>query len=193
MRHLLSTWRAGTILYLLLSDRRWARVHTAAKAMCPLTISLHLETRLVRSIAQIQRVAVILPSLQANLSGRKQAPYKINAILVVCALQSFYTYADMILRDHTDKHKRPHRCKHSDCEKIPGFTYSGGLLRHQREVHNLHGGPKTLWMCPYKGCKRSVGPGFSRKDNLHVHLRRVHMVDAKTEAAPEHSGGIRGL
>lgn len=38
---------------------------------------------------------------------------------------------------HMDKHDRPYKCTMIGCEKIPGFTYSGGLLRHQREVHNL--------------------------------------------------------
>jgi hypothetical protein len=41
---------------------------------------------------------------------------------------------------HMDKHDRPYKCPADGCEKLPGFTYSGGLLRHQREVHNLHGG-----------------------------------------------------
>ncbi|MCJ1243371.1 hypothetical protein MMC30_000568, partial [Trapelia coarctata] len=60
------------------------------------------------------------------------------------------------------------------CEKIQGFTYSGGLLRHQREVHKQHGGPKAPRMCPHRDCKRSTGTGFSRKENLNEHLRRVH-------------------
>lgn len=29
-------------------------------------------------------------------------------------------------------------------------------------------------MCPYPDCKRSAGIGFSRKENLQEHLRRVH-------------------
>ena len=29
-------------------------------------------------------------------------------------------------------------------------------------------------MCPYPDCKRHVGAGFSRKENLAEHLRRVH-------------------
>ena len=34
-------------------------------------------------------------------------------------------------------------------------------------------------MCPYPDCKRHVGVGFSRKENLAEHLRRVHRdVDA---------------
>ena len=73
-----------------------------------------------------------------------------------------------------DKHTRPYVCEERGCEKILGFTYSGGLLRHQREVHRQHGGPKASCMCPHQDCKRSTGTGFSRKENLIEHLRRVH-------------------
>ena len=77
-------------------------------------------------------------------------------------------------RKHMDKHNRPYVCDEPGCEKIQGFTYSGGLLRHQREVHKQHGGPKAPRMCPHRDCKRSTGTGFSRKENLNEHLRRVH-------------------
>jgi hypothetical protein len=73
-----------------------------------------------------------------------------------------------------DKHTRPYVCLQPGCEKIRGFTYSGGLLRHEREVHRKYGGPKAPRFCPHKDCKRSTGQGFSRKENLHEHLRRVH-------------------
>ncbi|KAF2835411.1 hypothetical protein M501DRAFT_941987 [Patellaria atrata CBS 101060] len=75
---------------------------------------------------------------------------------------------------HMDKHDRPYKCKHQGCEKIQGFTYSGGLLRHQREVHKLYGGTRQSLFCPYNECKRSSGQGFTRKENLHEHIRRVH-------------------
>lgn len=29
-------------------------------------------------------------------------------------------------------------------------------------------------MCPHRDCKRSTGAGFSRRENLQEHLRRVH-------------------
>lgn len=73
-----------------------------------------------------------------------------------------------------DKHERPHKCSVAGCEKLSGFTYAGGLLRHEREVHNLHGGPRASRKCPYADCKRSTGIGFTRKENLQEHLRRVH-------------------
>jgi hypothetical protein len=73
-----------------------------------------------------------------------------------------------------DKHDRPYKCNAKGCEKLQGFTYSGGLLRHEREVHKLHGGTKKSLHCPYADCKRSSGTGFTRKENLAEHLRRVH-------------------
>ncbi|KAF3058245.1 hypothetical protein GL218_05845 [Daldinia childiae] len=75
---------------------------------------------------------------------------------------------------HMDKHDRPYKCLSSGCEKLAGFTYSGGLLRHEREVHNKHGGPKNPLNCPHGNCKRHEGKGFSRMENLNEHLRRVH-------------------
>ena len=79
-----------------------------------------------------------------------------------------------LTRKHVDKHNRPYICDEAGCEKVQGFTYPNGLLRHQREVHKQHGGPKALRMCPFPDCKRSTGTGFSRKENLNEHLRRVH-------------------
>jgi len=75
---------------------------------------------------------------------------------------------------HMDKHDRPYKCAAEGCEKLPGFTYSGGLLRHEREVHGKHGGPKNSFNCPHPNCKRHTGKGFSRLENLNEHLRRVH-------------------
>ncbi|KAI9709298.1 MAG: hypothetical protein M1820_003418 [Bogoriella megaspora] len=75
---------------------------------------------------------------------------------------------------HMDKHDRPYKCSYPQCSKLQGFTYSGGLLRHEREVHKKHGGPRESLMCPFKDCKRSTGSGFTRKENLNEHLRRVH-------------------
>ena len=88
-----------------------------------------------------------------------------------------------------DKHDRPYRCGHASCAKLQGFTYSGGLLRHEREVHGKHGGPKAQLMCPHEDCKRHSGKGFTRKENLNEHIRRVHQnkdtqsIGMKREAA----------
>ncbi|CAI6340882.1 unnamed protein product [Periconia digitata] len=75
---------------------------------------------------------------------------------------------------HMDKHDRPYKCNVAGCEKLQGFTYSGGLLRHEREVHKMHGGTKKSLFCPFTDCKRSSGSGFTRKENLAEHIRRVH-------------------
>ncbi|KAH7113885.1 hypothetical protein B0J11DRAFT_445639 [Dendryphion nanum] len=75
---------------------------------------------------------------------------------------------------HMDKHDRPYKCLVKGCEKLQGFTYSGGLLRHEREVHKMHGGTKKSLFCPFADCKRSSGAGFTRKENLAEHVRRVH-------------------
>ncbi|KAF3031185.1 hypothetical protein E8E12_000802 [Didymella heteroderae] len=42
-------------------------------------------------------------------------------------------------KKHMDKHNRPYRCLVKGCENLQGFTYGGGLLRHEREVHKMHG------------------------------------------------------
>ena len=84
-----------------------------------------------------------------------------------------------------DKHDRPYKCTAPGCEKLLGFTYSGGLLRHEREVHKMHGGTKAPLFCPYAGCKRSSGDGFTRRENLSEHIRRVHQ---RTTVTPVNSG-----
>ncbi|KAF7713159.1 Zinc finger C2H2 type domain-containing protein [Penicillium ucsense] len=76
---------------------------------------------------------------------------------------------------HMDKHDRPYKCFEPGCDKIQGFTYSGGLLRHQREVHKKNNDSKKPLMCPYADCNRSTGNGFTRQENLREHLRRRHM------------------
>lgn len=95
---------------------------------------------------------------------------------------------DSYCRKHMDKHTRPYVCEEIGCEKIQGFTYSGGLHRHQREVHHQHGGPKASCLCPHHDCKRSlIGRGFTRKENLAEHLRRVHRGDVDEAAVPSHT------
>ncbi|KAI1389575.1 uncharacterized protein F4822DRAFT_205314 [Hypoxylon trugodes] len=74
---------------------------------------------------------------------------------------------------HMDKHDRPYKCAHPECQKLAGFTYSGGLSRHEREVHGQHGGPVNSIVCPHLSCKRHTH-GFTRMENLNEHLRRCH-------------------
>lgn len=82
--------------------------------------------------------------------------------------------SNLLYSKHMDKHERPYKCTIQGCEKLQGFTYSGGLLRHEREVHHMHGGKKKSLFCPFADCKRSSGSGFTRKENLAEHIRRVH-------------------
>ena len=90
-----------------------------------------------------------------------------------------------------DKHERPYVCEEPECDNIRGFTYSGGLLRHQREVHRQHGGPKASCKCPYPDCKRHVGEDFSRKENLAEHLRRVHRKVGADQTQLEDSESVK--
>lgn len=83
-----------------------------------------------------------------------------------------------------DKHDRPYVCKKSECSSLQGFTYSGGLLRHQREVHHLHGGAKLKLFCHVVGCKRSKHTPFTRRENLAEHLRRVHKLNTPEPNSP---------
>jgi hypothetical protein len=89
-------------------------------------------------------------------------------------LRRFLRYILTLGSKHMDKHERPYKCTFKGCEKIRGFTYGGGLLRHEREVHKMHGGTKKSLYCPFHDCKRSSGAGFTRKENLAEHIRRVH-------------------
>ena len=73
-----------------------------------------------------------------------------------------------------DKHERPYKCQEPECNKLAGFTYSGGLLRHQREVHKKRSPTQKLMWCPVSECNRSSGKPFTRYENLKEHIRRVH-------------------
>lgn len=84
-----------------------------------------------------------------------------------------------------DKHDRPYRCPQAQCAKLQGFTYSGGLLRHEREVHGKHGGPKEQLRCTVPECKRHTGKGFTRRVNLDEHLRRVHGITTTSDTSQQ--------
>jgi hypothetical protein len=86
---------------------------------------------------------------------------------------------------HMDRHERPYKCREAGCELNPGFTYSGGLLRHQREVHRMHLSTKQPLFCPYPNCSRSSGNGFTRKENLEEHKRRRHLDEMSEEPTTE--------
>ena len=56
-----------------------------------------------------------------------------------------------------------------------GFTYSGGLLRHQREVHQKNKFTGRELYCHYPNCNRSNSQPFTRQENLKEHIRRRHV------------------
>ncbi|KAH7011413.1 hypothetical protein EDB80DRAFT_388633 [Ilyonectria destructans] len=116
----------------------------------------------------------IKPIPKPDREVAKQADGKFHCPLDDCKeeLRAFSRKCEW--NKHMDKHERPYRCPADGCENLPGFTYSGGLLRHEREVHGKHGGPKNTVNCPHPNCKRHTGKGFSRQENLNEHLRRVH-------------------
>lgn len=85
-----------------------------------------------------------------------------------------------------DKHERPYKCNEPTCEQNPGFTYSGGLLRHMREVHKKGVGPtRRPLYCPHANCIRSTGEGFTRRENLEEHLRRRHSYTGHYSPPPQ--------
>ena len=81
-----------------------------------------------------------------------------------------------------DRHERPYKCHEPECELNAGFTYSGGLLRHQREVHKMHQSTKQPLFCPFPNCNRSSGNGFTRKENLEEHKRRRHLEEMSQQS-----------
>ncbi|KAK2596698.1 hypothetical protein QQS21_006213 [Conoideocrella luteorostrata] len=129
----------------------------------------------------------IKPIPKPDRDVTKQADGKFHCPLDGCReeLRSFSRKCEW--NKHMDKHERPYRCPADGCENLPGFTYSGGLLRHEREVHGKHGGPKHTVKCPHPNCKRHTGKGFSRQENLNEHLRRVHTHPDGTATPPAES------
>lgn len=91
---------------------------------------------------------------------------------------------------HMDKHERPYKCREADCEESLGFTYSGGLLRHQREVHKMHLPNQQPLFCPFPNCKRSSGTGFTRKENLEEHKRRRHWGDIGDDSSSSETSSL---
>lgn len=122
---------------------------------------------------------------------RDRSPPRDPAGLFVCDHQDCHANPPTFTRKcewnkHLDRHERPYKCHEPGCDITAGFTYSGGLLRHLREVHKKQSPGKKLLHCPYPNCSRAGGDGFTRKENLEEHMRRRHQqlapqnVDANT-------------
>lgn len=101
---------------------------------------------------------------------------------------------------HMDKHERPYKCLERGCERLLGFTYSGGLLRHNREVHKKNLSTRNPLYCPFPNCNRNSASshGFTRLENLNEHKRRRHpgeeppvMPNHQSTASPADSGHKR--
>jgi len=81
-----------------------------------------------------------------------------------------------------DTHERIYYCLQPSCSKLKGFTYAGGLKRHEKQIHKMHGGAE--FYCPHSGCSRARGAGraFTRNENLAEHLRLRHSEQPKASS-----------
>jgi hypothetical protein len=57
----------------------------------------------------------------------------------------------------------------------------------------MHGGARKPLYCPEPNCKRNSGTGFTRKENLHEHIRRVHRRTDGAEIAAAAQNGLDQL
>ncbi|KAM3080563.1 hypothetical protein ACMFMG_005505 [Clarireedia jacksonii] len=65
----------------------------------------------------------------------------------------------------------PHQRVH--CRTCPKtFSRASDLRRHITSVHKI--GPQALHLCTIPGCPKSIAPGYSRRDKVVDHLRKVH-------------------
>jgi hypothetical protein len=63
-----------------------------------------------------------------------------------------------------DSHLKPYKCKVSSCKHK-------SLVRHEKEVHGIHGRGDNPFICLYEECDRATpGNGFPRKWNRLDHI-----------------------
>ena len=80
----------------------------------------------------------------------------------------------ILFSNHLDSHLKPYQCKFDKCSNTY-FSYIGGLIRHEREVHGMHGHEAESLLCEIEECKRAhKNYGFQSRYSLLEHLRRVH-------------------
>ncbi|EXJ53691.1 uncharacterized protein A1O5_13046, partial [Cladophialophora psammophila CBS 110553] len=78
------------------------------------------------------------------------------------------------------RHERLYQCQEAGHELRPGFTYHGGLLRHEQEVHKMYlSAKKTPIFCSFPNRPRSSGKPYMRKENFEDHKRRIHKVEKR--------------
>lgn len=153
------------------------------------TSAAYATSPIIRHDSPQQETEVKSPSLAKAAAIQRAAPRMNQDDLYICDVSAdcagltFHRKCEW--SKHMDRHDRPYRCKDPTCAKLQGFTYSGGLLRHEREVHDKHGGPKEKLRCPFPECKRHDGHGFTRKENLTEHIRRVHKKRSDLTVKPE--------
>ncbi|OCK77149.1 hypothetical protein K432DRAFT_334459 [Lepidopterella palustris CBS 459.81] len=70
-------------------------------------------------------------------------------------------------KNHLERSARPHKC--SFCNE--GFLYPKDRDRHEKTHTRPYTSEETL-VCPVEGCTNTGG--FSRRDNLQRHMRRLH-------------------
>ena len=86
-----------------------------------------------------------------------------------------------------DRHERLYKCNESEYEASPGFTYSGGLLRHQQEVYKIYLITQKILYCLFSNCVQASSNGFTRKENLEEHKRRRHFEGKPSPPKDKHA------
>ena len=77
-------------------------------------------------------------------------------------------------RTHLKESDRPHKC--ATCNQ--GFLYPKDLHRHEKTHVKSGADNQMVFYCEIAGCKFGPGgQGFSRKDNLVRHMRRMHAAE----------------
>jgi hypothetical protein len=137
----------------------------------PVKIHIQVETQTPIRISR-----TIQPAIPRNRSPPRNEKGQMFCDHIDCRDKTVQTFRRACeWNKHMDLHEKPYKCQEPGCESGPGYTYSGGLLRHYREVHRMHLPTRGLvFFCTYPHCNRSSGTGFTRRENLQEHIRRRH-------------------
>lgn len=74
---------------------------------------------------------------------------------------------------HSEDEKHSKKLKCFKCAQVRTFSDANCRLRHEREIHKMHGGPKELF-CQYVNCKNREERPFKRPEYLAAHERATH-------------------